>query len=379
MNTRMNANRLVMEDGDGLRKYIEAVTELKARTRAGASTNYYDEIVALHKGVAALAFGASMFGLPDDAAIPTISFATGPARGVDGGHRNPAFLPWHRAYLKFFERLLQDASGDDDVAIPYWDWTDRGPNGDFEPTSQLFSDEFMGPDSAGSAITSGHFSRQKFPVRWDLHLNYRRFDNSAASLGDGLVRNLRAFDDLPPVAEIDAALDLENYLDFQRVLEGTHLIENGSVRPRTEAEVARLHNFIHGWIGGSMAMMSSPNDPIFFMHHAFIDFVWARWQKRRKEEWEAATENAGQPYSYAIHYTPGAAPPHGHGLQDFMWPWDQGATRPARFDPADMRVPFGAAMFLTNAIDIDVYYQESPIRVVDVLDRQSMDFDYEGL
>jgi hypothetical protein len=32
-----------------------------------------------------------------------------------------------------------------------------------------------------------------------------------------------------------------------------------------------LHNPVHRWIGGNMADATSPNDPVFFLHHTFLD------------------------------------------------------------------------------------------------------------
>merc|ERR1712065_95101 len=44
-----------------------------------------------------------------------------------------------------------------------------------------------------------------------------------------------------------------------------------------------LEGFIHGvahvMIGGDMGRMESPNDPIFYMHHANVDRLWHVWQK----------------------------------------------------------------------------------------------------
>ncbi|HEX5847186.1 MAG TPA: tyrosinase family protein, partial [Rhodoplanes sp.] len=28
-----------------------------------------------------------------------------------------------------------------------------------------------------------------------------------------------------------------------------------------------------------MAPMTSPNDPVFFLHHCFVDKAWADWQE----------------------------------------------------------------------------------------------------
>jgi len=33
------------------------------------------------------------------------------------------FLPWHRAYLLAFERVLRAAAGDPGLTLPYWDWS----------------------------------------------------------------------------------------------------------------------------------------------------------------------------------------------------------------------------------------------------------------
>jgi tyrosinase len=40
------------------------------------------------------------------------------------------------------------------------------------------------------------------------------------------------------------------------------------------------HAAVHIAIGGTMNSSSSPTDPIFFLHHANIDRVWAEWQKK---------------------------------------------------------------------------------------------------
>src|SRR5687767_13339614 len=39
-------------------------------------------------------------------------------------HGNDLFLPWHRAHLHYFEKLLQEAdpARTANVTIPYWDW-----------------------------------------------------------------------------------------------------------------------------------------------------------------------------------------------------------------------------------------------------------------
>jgi tyrosinase len=40
----------------------------------------------------------------------------------NAAHSGPAFLPWHRYFLLFTERLLQQVLGNPDFRMPYWDW-----------------------------------------------------------------------------------------------------------------------------------------------------------------------------------------------------------------------------------------------------------------
>lgn len=52
----------------------------------------------------------------------------------------------------------------------------------------------------------------------------------------------------------------------------------GSPGFRTSLEVP-LHNLVHRWVNGTMVNMTSPNDPVFWLHHANIDKLWGDWQR----------------------------------------------------------------------------------------------------
>ena len=41
-----------------------------------------------------------------------------------------------------------------------------------------------------------------------------------------------------------------------------------------------LHGKVHMAVGGNMAGPSSPSDPLFWLHHANIDRLWAAWQSK---------------------------------------------------------------------------------------------------
>jgi tyrosinase len=42
----------------------------------------------------------------------------------------------------------------------------------------------------------------------------------------------------------------------------------------------RIHNRVHRWVGGLMLGGASVNDPVFWLHHSFVDLLWSRWQAR---------------------------------------------------------------------------------------------------
>lgn len=43
------------------------------------------------------------------------------------------------------------------------------------------------------------------------------------------------------------------------------------------------HGAVHAGIGGDMGPSTSPNDPIFFLHHTQIDRLWYLWQQENPE------------------------------------------------------------------------------------------------
>ena len=136
-----------------------------------------------------------------------------------GIHRSSHFLPWHREMLLRFERELQrfDAS----VTIPYWDSTvDR------TTSNPLWGDSFLG----------------QFNSAWRLN---RRLNGGPLS----------------SLAEVDNNQGRGSYSMFWPELENP------------------IHNRPHGWVGGVMGTAASPGDPTFYLHHAWIDLLWVRWQR----------------------------------------------------------------------------------------------------
>ena len=116
-----------------------------------------------------------------------------------------------------------------------------------------------------------------------------------------------------------------------------------------------MHNGIHGWVGGDMVRMSSPNDPIFFMHHAQIDRIWAIWVRQHPgvANYNDANVSVGQ----------------GHGPTDNMWPWDAAASAPGASPFAGPDPAVAAALIPTEAA-IDLVTPE------EVLETEALGYIY---
>ena len=145
------------------------------------------------------------------------------------------FLPWHRAYLIAFERELRRI--DNTLSLPYWDWdNDQGRLVGFRDFRALSSSRNLG-------LPPGIEPTDPSQRRW--------FSS------DALTEFFETFEG--------------DYYFFTRTLEvGTRT---------TEGTIVGQHGAGHNWIGGDMVNVRfSPNDIVFWLHHAAVDRVWAKWQ-----------------------------------------------------------------------------------------------------
>ena len=267
-------------------RYVAALLELKRRGK-------YDEFVHWHHHV--MMQPTVLPGEPDDAGYRNIA------------HRGPAFLPWHREFLRRLERELRKI--DATVTIPYWDWTQDAKLAD-PGTASIWGDDFMGGNGVGAdhIVDTGPFAYKN--GNWRLTMDgpelKRSFGASALeglpSAEDVAVVLEEQFYDTPPWNSSTFTIGFRNKLEGWVQPEGEH---------RFSKPGRQLHNRVHRWIGGTMLSMPSPNDPIFFLHHCFVDKIWAMWQSR----------NAPTPL--ADTYLPRANGPVGHNIDDPMIPWDK--------------------------------------------------------
>ncbi|MCX2545705.1 tyrosinase family protein [Pseudomonas sp. COW5] len=173
---------------------------------------------------------------------------------VPNPHQSPLFYPWHRVLIRQFELALQAAVDDPRITLPYWNWQISG-------TDNPFTSNFMGgngDNTQNQQVTTGPFSN-----------NQSAFIVSVWDEGTGsaaLRRDLGAAGALPTQEAIISALNRTPYW-----------MEPGGWENISENE---LHNPVHAWIGGNMMEASSPNDPLFFLHHCHLDLLWERWKRQ---------------------------------------------------------------------------------------------------
>ena len=193
-------------------------------------------------------------------------------------HGMALFLPWHRAYLHYFELAMQTRLGPRftriapqdpelaDVGLPWWDWTSDESHREGLPDAYVLEEVDGEPNPlATSTIGSCPGGDSLFVGVWSATLvGAVREQIPGAITDDGVPRTVREPeepDELPRRSTLeDIVLRQNTFGSFTTSLE-------------------QVHNDVHVWVGGSMAVVpTSAYDPIFWSHHAMIDRIWYLWQ-----------------------------------------------------------------------------------------------------
>lgn len=222
--------------------------------------------------------------------------------GQSWGHMAAAFAPWHRVLLHHFEAELQQI--DPAVALPYWDWTAASG-----PGSPLWSPGFLGGDGdRDGVVTDGPFCRDR--GQWPLRVLDQPGDVPYLTRAMGRAQDARA---LPTAGMVTATLaqvpyDSAPWEDMMR--DPRQPAQWRGFRYQLEAA---LHNLVHRWVGGTMVAMASPNDPVFWLHHANIDRLWSDWIRQHQDQSPYLPLTGGPPghnlYDTLIFHAPGQPAP----------------------------------------------------------------------
>ncbi|MGH3824075.1 MAG: tyrosinase family protein [Pseudonocardiaceae bacterium] len=146
------------------------------------------------------------------------------------------FLPWHRAYLVYWDSVTRDQN--DKAVLPWWDWTSPLSRQNGIPASYAQVEVDSRPNPLASGPTRN--------MPGDPARRTRRFPGPPVAL--------------PTVRRINQLLDLMQFEDFSGQFED-------------------VHDSVHGWVDGDMgAITAAAYDPVFWIHHCMVDRLWYLWQ-----------------------------------------------------------------------------------------------------
>ncbi|GLB42269.1 putative tyrosinase central domain-containing protein [Lyophyllum shimeji] len=166
--------------------------------------------------------------------------------GTDTWHVTGQFLSVHRYFLHAHEVLLRTECGYTGP-IPYWD--EVVDSGAFSSSSVVA--DFGGVGDTNGNIVSGPFANHV------CHLGPQGNTTDHVlqrAINEGEASRCSSFN-------LNTALSKTAFNAFQGWIYDS------------------IHRGGHAGIGGDMFdLMTSPNDPLFFLHHAYLDKIWADWQ-----------------------------------------------------------------------------------------------------
>eukprot|EP01018_Ginkgo_biloba_P007267 Gb_17578 [translate_table: standard] len=176
-------------------------------------------------------------------------------------HNSWLFLPWHRWYLYFHERILAKLIGDDTFALPFWNWD--APAGMTIPPMYA---------NSGPLIDKLRDSAHQPPTLIDL--NFSGTDKQLTN---------------------DELIASNTNLMYRQIVSNSKTTKSFLGYPYRYGDVSdpgagTLENLPHGpvheWTGSATEpnredmgnFYSAGRDPIFFAHHANCDRMWTIWK-----------------------------------------------------------------------------------------------------
>jgi len=197
------------------------------------------------------------------------------------GENSANFLPWHRAYTYYFEKILRMHTEDDRFSLPYWNYTDE--------KNRKFPREF------GIKHLDGNLNNDNEDNINPLYLAERDFYFTGYEHPFATGLPLLELSD----SAVDISLPMNSPVFFGETeregLAGGIADEDPSTRGLLESYP---HDQIHRAVGGIIdsstgegtagAMATPPTagfDPIFSIHHCNIDRLWAEWSCMPGKKW----------------------------------------------------------------------------------------------
>ena len=189
--------------------------------------------------------------------------------GCDNAHGTPYFLPWHRAYLYFFERALRDRESA--AMLPWWDWRVSATRPPRIPAAYAVEQASGGPNPLFAGDVNPLALQQggnQVPAR-----TFRRPGAPGSP-------------PLPSVQEVTDVLAIRDFTGFSVAMES-------------------LHDRVHLSVGGHIGQIPyAAYDPLFWAHHCMIDRLWRIWHlMHRALPPDAILDQALPPFRMTVRQT----------------------------------------------------------------------------
>nr|AHZ34288.1 tyrosinase A3 [Pinctada maxima] len=187
-------------------------------------------------------------------------------RRGDDVHHGAGFLGFHRVLLVVYENALRQKVPT--VTLPYWDSRLDQPLRD--PTrSIIWSPQFLG--TMRGRVINGPFAFWQTPA-------------------GPLVRNG------------GQEGELFTYNHIRAVMTRSHLEEISEPHAPPPFDFEIRHGDVHQMVGGIMAPAETAGyDPVFFLHHCFVDYLWEVFRRSQKEKGVDPTKDYPRRYGPAAH------------------------------------------------------------------------------
>ncbi|KAJ2908884.1 hypothetical protein GGI21_002437 [Coemansia aciculifera] len=218
-------------------------------------------------------------------------------------HGSEYFFPWHRRYIRDFESVAQQI--DRNFVLPYWDELRDYAN---PAGSAVMSSKYLGGNGQGSnrCVTNGLQGNWalSFPNRHCLQRQYN---------GGNRINSWSSPESIQSILSRSTKMS--------------------QLRPGIEYS---LHGDIHIALGGDMLKPYSPNDFVFFLHHANLDRLWSLWQIMNPVQnfWSMdGVDNNGRPIGYGTplpHYNDPIISTMRLGMNNMCFFYDNGGSVTSR-------------------------------------------------